>query len=202
MSTVLTIVIVVIIAIPISIISKKLISKWMAKREKKKEIAQAVADRQRDESLNSVILNQHVSQNGNREVYTPYDVDYGKGAGARPQSAVQNIGSNPAMAGRMVQLEEKSELSTRKFVLNASKGIKIGSSMTDNDVSVQAKGVEPSHCEIFEIQGHVFVKNTAMTSRTLLRRRKNQAIVDNNGIELMTGDTIFVGSVGYTVTLP
>lgn len=177
------------------------LKKYMRHREKKKEIALAAADRMRDENLNSIILNSRADRNNAREIYKPYDVDYGgQDKSGRDKGSHTDIsGGKPGQC--MIQLVEKTELSTRKFVLNPAKIIRIGSDLQDNDISVLAEGISPHQCEIFAAGGKVYIRNTGEGTRTIIRRKKQQAIADNKGIRLLTGDRILLGTVSYDITI-
>lgn len=177
------------------------LKKYMKRREKKKEIALAAADRMRDENLNSIILNSYADRSNKKEVYRPYDVDYGspdKGGGGKGSRTDFSSGKQ---GQPMIQLVEKTELSTRKFVLNPAKIIRIGSDLQDNDISVLAEGISPHQCEIFAGGGKVYIRNTGEGTRTIIRRKKQQAIADNKGIRLLTGDRILLGTVSYDITI-
>lgn len=172
------------------------LKKFMKYQEKKKEIALAAADRVRDENLNNIILNSHADRGSNKEVYKPYDVDYSnKEKGSRADIPAGKHGQP------MIQLIEKTELSTRKFVLNPAKIIRIGSDLQDNDISVLSEGVEPHQCEIFAAGGNVYIRNTGERTRTIIKRKKQQAIADNKGIRLLSGDRILLGTVSYDITI-
>lgn len=172
------------------------LKKYMKHREKKKEIALAAADRVRDENLNNIILNSHADRGSNREVYKPYDVDYSsKEKGSSTEVSVGRQGQP------MIQLIEKTELSTRKFVLNPAKKIRIGSDLQDNDISVLSEGVSPHQCEIFAAGGNVYIRNTGEYTKTIIKRKKQQAIADNKGIRLLSGDRILLGAVSYDITI-
>lgn len=177
------------------------LKKFMRYREKRKEISQAAADRLRDENLNNIILNSHAVTGGNKEIYKPYDVDY-----SSKERGGSNRGGSQDMTARkqgqpMVQLIEKTELSTRKFILNPAKRIRIGSDLQDNEISVLSQGVASHHCEIFAAGGGVYIRNTGEGTRTIIRRKKEQAIADNKGIRLQTGDSILLGAVSYDITI-
>lgn len=177
------------------------LKKYIKHREKKKEIALAAADRMRDENLNSIILNSHADKSNKKEVYRPYDVDYSspdKGGGGTGNRMELSAGKHDQP---MIQLVEKTELSTRKFVLNPAKVIRIGSDLKDNDISVLAEAVSPHQCEIFAAGGKVYIRNTGEGTRTIIRRKKQQAIADNKGIRLLTGDRILLGTVSYDITI-
>lgn len=177
------------------------LKKFMKYREKKKEIALAAADRVRDDNLNNIILNSYADRNNAREIYKPYDVDYGgQDKGGREKGSRADIPAGKH-GQTMIQLIEKTELSTRKFVLNLAKVIRIGSDLQDNDISVQSEGVEPHQCEIFAVGGNVYIRNTGEKTRTIIKRRKQQAIADNKGIRILSGDRILFGAVSYDITI-
>ncbi len=164
---------------------------------KNKDFRRAAEDKLRDENLNSVILNSHAG-GGLKEVHTPYDVDYSK-----PSGNVRTDGGPDGGAGRhmMVQLVERTELSTRKFMLNPAKGIKIGSDLQGNDITVMAEGVSPRQCEIFSAGDKVYVRSLGGENRTIIRRKKERAIVGQNGVRLLTNDIIILGKASYEITI-
>lgn len=178
------------------------LKKYMKYRGKKKEIAIAAADRMRDENLNHVILNGCADKKSKKEVYMPYDVDYGsQDKSGRKRDSLVDTSFAKRHGQLMLQLIEKTELSTRKFVLNPAKGIQIGSDMQDNDISVVSEGVSPHQCEIFLAGGNVYVRNADKGNRTLIKRKKERAIVDDKGIRLLSGDSILLGNVSYDITI-
>lgn len=192
--------IIVIIAI-ICILSICLILlKFLIKRRSKnKELYQAAADRTRDENLNKVILNEHYIKEDNKLVKAPYEVDYGNGSSEKPGR--KNAESSKGKMSVMLQLVENTELSTRKFILNPAKKIRIGSGFTDNDIVVSDSCIEEHQCEIFLAQGKIYIKNIGNKARTIIRRKKEQVIVDGKGIRLLTGDIVLTGKVTYEVTI-
>ena len=180
-------------------IAVSLIKKMIKRNQKRKEIRHATEDRVRDENLNNIILNNHGNAKDNKEIYKPYDVDYRNGEqGKGSKSALDSIIESQQI---MIQLIEKTELSTRKFVLNPSKRIRIGSDLQSNDISVMADGISPHQCEIFAAGNKVFIRNTGEQYKTIIRRKKEQAFVDNKGIRLLSGDKIILGKVTYDVTV-
>ena len=169
------------------------------RRQQKKELKQISADKLRDENLNNIILN-NLAENGSlKEVHRPYEVDYSKSNTERSE----NVGKKDKVteSGMMLQLIERTELSTRKFVINPAKAIRIGSDLQDNDITVLAEGVSPSQCEIFAFENKVYVKNLGTENKTIIKRKKERAIVDGRGIRLLTNDIIIIGRVSYDVTI-
>lgn len=192
--------VIVIIAI-ISVLSICLILlKFLIKRRSgNKELYQAAADRTRDENLDKVILNEHYIKEDNKLVKTPYEVDYGNGNSEKPGR--KDMESSIGKMSVMIQLVEKTELSTRKFILNPAKKIRIGSGFTDNDIVVSDSCIEEHQCEIFLAQGKIYIKNIGNKARIIIRRKKEQVIVDGKGIRLLTGDIVLTGKVTYEVTI-
>lgn len=175
--------------------------KYMNHRRKKKEIAMAAADRMRDENLNHIILNSYADRKDGREVYMPYDVDYGGSDKSGSRKGNQMDVSARKQGQLMVQLVEQTKLSTRKFLLNPERGICIGSNAHDNDISVLSEGIAPRQCEIFAVGGKIYIRDMGEGSRTILKRKKERVIVDGNGIRLLSGDGILFGSVTYDITI-
>lgn len=176
-----------------------LIKKLIRRNQKKKELARAAQDKVRDENLNHVILNSYVKEEERREVYKPYDVDYSNPNAERDRSVAgyEKKGERHSM----LQLIERTELSTRKFILNPEKRIHIGSDPQNNDITIMSEGVSPRHCEIFSAQDNVYIRNLSEGNRTFLRRKREQAIVDAKGIRILSGDTVVVGRASYDITI-
>lgn len=164
-------------------------------RQKKKELRQAASDRARDENLNSFILNKHATS-ANKEVYVPYEVDYSQAV----QNPSLNMNTLQKSKAVMVQIIERTGLSERKFAMNASRGISIGTSK-DNDITLISDDRNEYQCQIFAIGNKVFTKNAANGARIILRRKKEQAIVDTRGIRIKSGDILLIGSCTYTITI-
>lgn len=169
------------------------------KGKEKKELQRLVADKMRDEKLNSIILNNYESDENKKQVSVPYDVDYGnasqsfKGEKKHKDEAKEH--------GLMVQLIENTELSSRKFVLNPENVIRIGSGLENNDIVVASGDISYIQCEIFKAGEKIYVRNKGNQVRTVIKRKRQKAIVDNRGIGLMSGDRIILGNITYDITI-
>jgi len=188
--------IIMIDAIIVFIVLLVLIKLASNRRKKQRELDQVTADKVRDENLNDVILNKRASKSSAKEVYTPYDVDY-----SNKEQENKVIGSQNNGREVMIRLVENTELSTRKFILNPAKRIRIGSDLKENDISVMAEGIAPVQCEIFSVGSNVYIRNISENTRTILRRKREQAIVNSKGILLESDDVIILGKVSYAVTI-
>lgn len=181
------IVLAIVCLIAIIILLKKLSKRNQIKKEQRLQ----ASDRARDESLNDMILNSRVKDKQN-PVYVPYDVDYSK--------SVDKHEKKPSKTdvGVMVQIIENTELSERKFVLNVSRGIKIGTAIKGNDISFICEDT-PYQCEIFEVNGDICARNLIEASRVIVHRKKQYAVIDPKGLKLLSGDTIQMGKYSYTI---
>lgn len=174
-----------------------LVKKIVCRRQGIKELEQASADKMRDENLNNVILNSHIEKGNIKEIYKPYDVDYSKS-----NTDNRNYENNDKQEGNiLVRLVEKTELSTRKFIMNPIKPIRIGRDVQGNDISVMAEDIDLHQCEIFTAGNKIYIKSIGTSSQTILKRKKDRAIVSGAGVRLLSNDTIILGSVLYEVTI-
>ncbi|MCQ2498911.1 MAG: hypothetical protein MJ133_07985 [Lachnospiraceae bacterium] len=169
--------------------------KLIKANQKKKELRQAALERARDEKLNSFILNRY-SPSDHKEVYVPYDVDYSDGINGLQYDLNNRSVSNPIM----IQIIERTGLSERKFALNASKGIRIGTSKED-DIEIISENRVMFQCELFVIKNKLYVKNNMPASIIIIKRNKKQAVVDARGLAIKSGDTLLIGTYSYTITI-
>lgn len=164
-----------------------------AKKNKyKREIRIYAEDKVREERLDHVILNSHEGNVRTEDESVPYDVDYGLGT--------QNVsGAEYGSVSDMIQLIEHSELSSRKHVLNARKGIMIGSQRESNNIVVP--GTAAQQCQIFCYQNGVFLREVAGNNLTILQRRKKRVYVQKSGVQLKNGDLIILNDIYFEVML-
>lgn len=172
---------------------------FWSKRSEKKELKRVAMDHLRDEKLNRIILNEHDTDTATRNASKPYDVNYENGSqGTYGQASSLNLSNMHTM---MIQLVENTELSSRKFVLDPAKGISIGSGLNNNDIVIANSDIEEHQCRIFEAQHKIYIKNTGHKVRTIVKRKREQTIVDDKGIRIVTGDKIVLGNISYEITI-
>jgi hypothetical protein len=158
----------------------------------KREIRQAAEKQLREESLNRMILNDNSLGTDQKNAHNPYEVRYENRPGVQTQAE---------KARMLVSLEEKNELSVKKFVLDPANIIHIGSSLWGNEIVVQGEGIGEFHCEIFSDGGKVYVRSRQPGCTTVLLRKKERALVDGQGLRILTGDKILIGKVSYRIIL-
>ena len=149
-------------------------------RKKKREYRENAQMRRRDQALIDALENPHLEKKDNVHG-TPVDAvwnDKMDGAGSRKQ--------------QMIELEEFSDYSSRKYIFSADKVIRIGSDR-GNQLELVGDGVAPTHCEIFLHEKKPCVRSLGR-EKTILCRGKNTAPVSKSGTYLRSGDVIKMGS--------
>ncbi len=163
----------------------------------RKEQIQRANDKKREQILDDKILNPNidgtaVKASGVKAYEVKYRLD--------PQSAGIRQGMDQDMP--MLQVEEVSELSNRKYIVDPSLGITIGSGH-DDTITLTDSMVEKSQCEIgidAKYRGVVYLKNYSQTKKVILFRQHDKVYIDGRRIRLLSGDEIRIGKVKLIVT--
>jgi hypothetical protein len=185
---------IIILAVLCIVIFKKIVKN----SKKAKELSLQAEEKIRDENLNNIILNNNTDNLKLRKTPKPYDVDYSSSNNGK----LGNIDSSKDKKNSiMIQLIERTELSTRKFILNPTNGLRIGSDTQGNDIVVFDSSVSQHQCEIFTYGDKIYIKNLGSESRTIVKRKKESVIVDGTNIRLLSNDRIIIGSVSYDISI-
>lgn len=182
----------IIIGIAIVVVIIMILKRIASNMTHKKEIQEEARNRIREESLNQMILNVHNPDIDFNQENHPYDISYERGNAIKRQEQSKQV---------MVRLEEKNELSTKKFMLNPSNIIRIGNSTVGNDIVVSGSQIGEYQCEIFEYNRKVYLRDKDSGYQTLLKRKRDKVVVDTKGIRVISGDIILLGKITYKVTL-
>lgn len=185
-------IIIIAIAIVALIVVIAILKKWFKYVSHKKEIQEEARNRIREESLDQMILNVHNPNVNYKQENHPYDISYESGNAIKRREQSKQL---------MVRLEEKNELSTKKFMLNPANIIRIGSNVVGNDIIVAGDKISEYQCEIFQMDRKVFLRDKDSGFPTILKRKRDKVVVDTNGIRLLSGDVIMLGKITYKVTL-
>lgn len=184
-------IIILIVLLTVIIILKK-----MSKiSQKKKELEKAIADKEKDEKLNSYILNSD-ADSGSIKTNQPYEVSYGESASKRAADNREDKGREKLM----VQITEIYGQTDRKFMMNAAQGIFIGTS-SDNDIAFQNPDREEFRCELFSSGKNVYIRNREEKSRPILKRRKKRAVIDSRGLIVNSKDEVLMGPYTYVINV-
>ena len=181
------------IAIAAAVILCAVLVILLKKRRKRREMEQNAEDRLREEALDRVLVGDR--RDGKRGTVA-FDVKYDQGQRNR-----KGRGASGGQTPVMLQLTEKSELSTRKYMLHAAGKLSIGSQADLNDIVITGDGVEKRQCEIVRIGKQLFVHNLGKTGQVLLKRGRKQIILDREAVELEDNDVLYIGDFTYKVTI-
>lgn len=164
------------------------------RRKKKREIERNAEDRLREEALDRILTGG--IQDGKRSV-AAFDVRYDQEQRGKKTEGGASASQSPVM----LQLTEKSELSTRKYMLHAAGKLTIGSRSDLNDVVISGKNIADCQCEIDRIDRSLFITNRGKPGQVLLKRGKKQLVLDREAVELRDNDILYIGSYTYRVTI-
>ncbi|MBE5881926.1 MAG: FHA domain-containing protein [Lachnospiraceae bacterium] len=167
------------------------------KRARRREMEIQASDKLREEALDRIILN---SQGASRqsEVYSakPFEVNYDSKMVEKQPSVLSGVKLGSSL---MVQIVENSELSARKYMFDPKQGIRIGSRQGMNNIVISSQEVDEVQCEILEHKGQILIRNVGRSGRVILERGKNRAYVEQNLLEMKSGDAIFIANMVYRV---
>lgn len=166
-----------------------LLLKSFRNNKRRKKMQQLAQDKTREEILDNLILNKKAKiENLRAASERPYEVVY--------TTAKKEKGKKGNRHVIMLQIEEISDLSNRKYLLDPDELITIGSG-PDNKISLTDALIDTKQCEIglYEKDNKtVYLRNTG-EKRVVLIRKKEWITIGAERIVLMNGDIIEVGRV-------
>ncbi len=168
----------------------------LKQRRRSREMKRHAEDRLREEALDRVLTGKGRGLNdaGNA---VPFDVKYDLDKrGKKEQNSRVGVPDGTVM----LQLTERSELSTRKYMFHVINSIRFGRS-TRNEVVINLPTIADFQCEIFRIKKTLYVKNTGAPGVVFLRRKKRRLMVDSEAVQLENGDQIQIGEYSYELLM-
>lgn len=179
----------------------KLIIKIHKKNSKKTELAMHAEDKLREDALDQYILNPSAPPVSKETVEAkPFEVSY-DASNVERVSPVKGKSKKKPEPKIMVQLIENSELSSRKYMLDPSAGINIGSRKGKNDIVVADTNVDSVQCNIIESNNKIYVRNMGGSGKLVLSRAGQRAFVEKKAIEIKTADLILLGKTVFRIEL-
>ena len=166
----------------------------MKRRKKRLEIERNAEDRLREEALDKILTGG--MRDGKRSV-SAFDVKYDREQRVKRTSDGIQGGQTPVM----LQLTEKGELSTRKYMLHAAGRLSIGSRADKNDVVISGPNIADCQCEIIRVGKQLFISNLGKRGQVLLKRGKKQMVLEQEAVELQNNDILYIGSYTYKATI-
>lgn len=154
-------------------------------------------DKLREEALDKIILNDK-AQNDEGDVFSakPFEVNYDAASVEKHTEKAKK-----AKYRTMVQIVENSELSSRKYMFDPSKGIHIGGKNGKNDIVVSDMSVDDQQCEIVLSSSTVYIRNLGGSRKVVLKRGKQQAYVEKKYVELKSNDVILIGKTIFRIEI-
>lgn len=170
-----------------------LMGKWKKKRAGLREMRMHAQDKIREDALNQYILNP-VTKDSMDSVSqaTPFQVEYQ--GNTNQTGGSKKRGKHQKKSQLMVQIVEKSELSSRSYMFDARKGISIGSKAGENDIVITDKRISSVQCNIIMGNDKLYVKNVGVSGQLILQRGNQSAYVEKKMIELKSKDRIILAN--------
>ena len=161
------------------------------KRKKKEALLRVAEDKLREANLVQQILNPNAAPDPSRNVSEkPYEMRYSTAAAA-----------SATRSGIMLQIEEISEISKRKYMVNPVPAITIGSG-TGNSIVLTDMTIESKQCELGLTENNqVYVKNLGTTDLVSVLRGKKSIPVGGEAVVLKKSDQLKIGGVKLTINI-
>ena len=162
-----------------------------SKRKKKEAMLRVAEDKLRESNLDQQILNPNAAPDPSRKVSEkPYEMRYSTSAAA-----------SAARKGIMLQIEEVSEISKRKYMVNPVPPITIGSG-TGNSIVLTDMTIDSKQCEIgLTESGQVYAKNIGTANLVNVIRGKKSIPVESEEVVLKKSDQLKIGGVKLIITI-
>lgn len=110
-------------------------------------------------------------------------------------------GAGSARAGQAVMKLTVAGSRAASYVVNPEEHVLLGSAEGMNDIILKDERIAQQHCDFFSYKGHVYVRNLNPAYPMALRRGGNQAMVGEQGVRVLTGDQVLMGSHRVEITL-
>lgn len=166
------------------------------RRAKKWEMRRKIDDKLREEALDKLLVGSRRGEAPDGSPPVPFEVRYDLDQREKNGQAILHNQNSV-----MVQLTERSELSTRKYMLPISDRLSFGAQASNNDITVTGAGVAGKQCEVFRIGKDLFVKNTAPDNHILLSRKQLKTSVKQDAVKLENHDVLHIGECVYEITI-
>ncbi|MBR3307999.1 MAG: FHA domain-containing protein [Lachnospiraceae bacterium] len=146
-------------------------------------------DKMREEALDRMILNENAGVDVLRaQAERAFAVNYSQGGPRR---------SNEKRL--MLQVEEISEFSVRKYMLDPANLITIGC-VKENTIELPAGEADARQCEMGLQDGMVYLVNLGSGDRVWVTRKGKRKNADSRKLEIKDGDIIQIGRVTLKIS--
>lgn len=158
---------------------------FISKMKKERETHLKAADKQREEELERILLNGRIGSQHKLKA-NPIEVQYQE----NKSSCLNN---------QVVHITENNELSKKRYILNPSNKIFIGSKAGENDIVVQDPNLSGCKCKIFRVENDICINNMEPCFKAFLKRGQKMMDIGLNTVILNSGDILILGSVSFKI---
>lgn len=156
----------------------------MKNRQKKKEREQVFHEIHREQNLDELILNAAAKDLPRRESKA-YEVNY----------ADKKIESQGEV---WIEIEERTKLSSKKYMLDLTKPVRIGTDAYGNSIVIKGCGKQKYLCEIQMQDRQICIYNRGKGKIQVIRK-KERAYLGGQGLILNSGDVIQIEHTDYII---
>lgn len=162
-----------------------ILNSW--RKKKLRAITEIYVRKQRDDELTDRIKNNE--KKDAMSSFKPYEVAYRGPGSSAGQAESSGIGTSIRL-----QLVLTTELSTKKFLLDLEKEIRIGRRET-NEIVVDDKRVSAAHCVLVNRAGDVYAADLNSSNGTVLLRHSGRVTLGPNPVKIMDNDRLLLADV-------
>lgn len=178
-------------AVVLAALAVTLVLQGLRRRKQAREKEQHALRRMREEALDRALANPMGEEQGEafEKLRRPFHVEYSPGD--------QSAAGGTAEKG-MYQLTEITELSQRTYMFRRQEQTFIGEQFGAVTILPGTADAAQVWCEIFYYQKENYIKSTGR-QEILLKRKGKQAIVNQSGLKLRSGDRFYTGKTSFQI---
>lgn len=170
----------------------------LTRARRRKETRRNMEDKLREEALDQVLIGGRKGPAGRAPASVPYDVKYDLDQRKKEKPEGGKDAGQPAI---MVQLTERSKLSTRKYMFHVTDKITFGSRTTRNEIVITGPNVAEYQCAILRAGRELYVKNIGTEGMVRLKRGRKRTQVERDAVVLRDNDTLIIGEYSYEIKI-
>lgn len=164
-----------------------LFHKWKSQQKKKKE---QYEKRMKDQALNEALKNNFGRRNAFRQSQSATPLEQ--------QDVEKTENDSQGLIVMKLQVLGKDK---KSYVVSPEEHVLLGSTEGMNDVVLNDKNIAPQQCDIFLHKEHVYVRNLNLERRMVLTRKGGQMELGEQGVQVLTGDILYMGNSRIQITL-
>jgi len=170
----------------------------LLRRKRRKENQRNMEDKLREEALDRILIGGRKGPAGSSPASVPFDVKYDLDQRKKEGKVSRE---NVLKTSIMLQLTERSELSTRKYMFHVTDSITFGSRTTRNEIVITGPRVAEYQCAILRVGKELYAKNIGTEGLIVLKRKRKRIQVDKEAVALHSGDTLVIGDYSYEISI-